>query len=185
MIHREETIKSETIYEGKLITLRKETVTVKGGRTATRELVDHPDGAAVAAVTDDGELVMVKQFRKPIETTIWEVPAGKADPGEDPLEAARRELEEETGYRAERYEFLTAMYPSVGFMDEKLYIYLATGLTQGQTHPDEDEDLVIETMDLDLLHERVMAGEIEDAKTIIAVLMAWERVRDVCARDNT
>jgi len=177
VIHIEETIKSERIYEGKILSLRKDTVTTVGGGVGTREIVEHPSGAVIAAVTDDGEMVMVEQFRKPIERTIWEAPAGKVDEGEDPLECARRELVEETGYHADSFEFLTAVYPSVGFMNEKLYIYLARGLHKGEAHPDWDEDLATELMDLDLLHERAMAGELDDAKTVIAILMAWEKLR--------
>ena len=177
MIHIEETIDTERIYDGKILHVRKDTVTVKGGRTATRELIEHPGAAAIVPLTDDGEVIMIKQFRKPIESTIWEVPAGKIDPGEDPLETAKRELEEETGLRAENYEYLTAMYPTVGYSTEVIHIYLATGLSQGPSHPDEDEDIIMEHMDLDLLKQKVMEGELNDAKTIIAILMAWEKVR--------
>ena len=177
MIHYEETIDTERIYDGKILKVRRDTVTVKGGRTAYREVLEHPGAAAIIPVTDDGDVVMIKQFRKPIESTIWEVPAGKLDPGETPLEAAKRELEEETGLRAENYEYLTAMYPSVGYSTEIIHIYLATGLTQGPSHPDEDEDLIMERIDLDLLKQKVTDGEFKDAKTIIAILLAWEKVR--------
>ena len=170
MTFEEKTLKSEKIYEGAIINLRRDKVTVQGG-TSYREIIEHNGGAVIAALTEDKKLVMVRQYRKPADKVMLEVPAGKIDPGEKPLEAAVRELKEETGYTAEKVEFLTQFYPSVGYSEEMLYLYLCTGLTPGETNFDENEAIDIEEVELDRLFKMVMSGEIDDAKTLIAILM--------------
>ena len=170
MTFEEKTLKSEKIYEGTIINLRRDKVTVQGG-TSYREIIEHNGGAVIAALTEDKKLVMVRQYRKPAGKVMLEVPAGKIDKGEKPLEAAVRELKEETGYTAEKVEFLTEFYPSVGYSEERLYLYLCTGLTPGETCFDENEAIEIEEIDLDRLFKMAMSGELDDAKTIIAILM--------------
>lgn len=170
MTFEEKTLKSEKIYDGVIINLRRDKVTVQGG-TSYREIVEHNGGAVMAALTEDKKLVMVRQYRKPAGKVMLEVPAGKIDKGEKPLEAAVRELKEETGYTAEKVEFLTEFYPSVGYSEERLYLYLCTGLTPGETCFDENEAIEIEEIDLDRLFKMAMSGELDDAKTIIAILM--------------
>ena len=170
MIFEEKTLKSEKIYEGTIINLRRDKVTAQGG-TSYREIIEHNGGAVIAALTEDKKLVMVRQYRKPADKVMLEVPAGKIDPGEMPLEAAVRELKEETGYTASKVEFLTEFYPSVGYSEERLYLYLCTGLTPGETCFDENEAIEIEEIDLDRLFKMAMSGELDDAKTIIAILM--------------
>lgn len=170
MTFEEKTLKSEKIYEGAIINLRRDKVTVQGG-TSYREIIEHNGGAVIAALTEDNKLVMVRQYRKPADKVMLEVPAGKIDPGEKPLEAAVRELKEETGYTAEKVEFLTQFYPSVGYSEEVLYLYLCTGLTPGETNFDENEAIDIEEVELDRLFKMAMSGEIDDAKTLIAILM--------------
>ena len=170
MTFEEKTLKSEKIYDGVIINLRRDKVTVQGG-TSYREIVEHNGGAVMAALTEDKTLVMVRQYRKPADKVMLEVPAGKIDPGEMPLEAAVRELKEETGYTASKVEFLTEFYPSVGYSEERLYLYLCTGLTPGETCFDENEAIEIEEIDLDRLFKMAMSGELDDAKTIIAILM--------------
>lgn len=169
MTFEERTIKSEKIYEGAIINLRRDKVTVQGG-TSYREIIEHNGGAVIAALTEDKKLVMVRQYRKPAGRVMLEVPAGKIDPGEKPLEAAVRELREETGYTASHIEFLNQFYPSVGYSEEMLYLYLCTGLTPGETSFDENEAIDIEEIELDKLFKMAMSGEIEDAKTLIAIL---------------
>ena len=168
MVFEEKVISSEMIYEGKIINLRKDKVTVING-TSYREVVEHSGGAVLLAVTDDRRMIMVRQYRRPADKVMFEVPAGKIDPGEDPLETAVRELKEETGYTAENVRYLCRFYPSVGFSEEVLYLYLCTGLTEGETDFDENEALDIEKWDIGELHEMVMRGEIDDAKTLIAI----------------
>ncbi|WP_372238966.1 NUDIX hydrolase [Paenibacillus sp. FSL A5-0031] len=169
---REETIKTEPIFEGKMITLQVDTVTLADGRTATREIVKHPGAAAVMALLD-GKLLVVEQFRKPLEKFQIEIPAGKLDPGEDPMTAAARELEEETGYRSDDLTLLSAFYTSPGFADEKLYIYFTDKVEQGVINPDDDEDLKVEAITLEQAEAYIQEGRISDAKTILAVY-AWK-----------
>ena len=172
MIFEEKTISSQMIYEGAILNLRKDTVEVVGNKISAREIVEHNGGVTLAAVTDDNKMVMVKQFRKAAGKAILEAPAGKREKGEDPLETAVRELKEETGYTASSVKLLTKFYSSVGYSEEIIYIYLCTGLTPGETQFDDNEAIDIIEYDLDNLYEMAANGEIEDAKTIIAILMA-------------
>ncbi|WP_281285945.1 NUDIX hydrolase [Paenibacillus sinopodophylli] len=172
LLWREETISTEPIFEGKMITLQVDTVTLADGRTATREIVKHPGAAAVMALLD-GKLLVVEQFRKPLEKFQVEIPAGKLDLGEDPITAAARELEEETGYRSDDLKLLSAFYTSPGFADEKLYIYFTDKVEQGVQNPDEDEDLKVEAITLEQAEAYIQEGRISDAKTILAVY-AWK-----------
>ena len=170
MTFEEKTISSEMLYEGAIINLRRDKVTGQNG-TSWREIIEHNGGAVLAAVTPEGKMVMVRQFRKPAERVMLEVPAGKIDPGEKPEHAAVRELKEETGYTAGRVRHLTSFYPSVGYSEEVLHLYLCTDLTAGETCFDENEAIDVEEMDLNVLHRMVMDGDIQDAKTAVAILM--------------
>ncbi|MCR2803086.1 NUDIX hydrolase [Paenibacillus soyae] len=169
---REETIQSEPIFQGKIISLQVDTVSLADGRTATREIVRHPGAAAVMALLD-GKLLVVDQFRKPLEKFQIEIPAGKLDGDEDPMVAAARELEEETGYRAKDLKLLSAFFTSPGFADEKLYLYFASELEPGRQQLDEDEDIQVEAITLEQAEAYIAEGRISDAKTILAVY-AWK-----------
>ena len=169
MTFEENTIKSERIYEGAIINLRRDEVTVQNG-TSMREIIEHNGGAVLAAVTGEGRLVMVRQYRKPAGRVMLEVPAGKIDPGESAEAAAKRELKEETGYTAGKIKFLMQFYPSVGYSEEILYLYLCTDLTPGETNFDENEAIDIEEYEINRLHKMVMDGDVQDAKTIIAIM---------------
>ncbi|MFF2482087.1 NUDIX domain-containing protein [Paenibacillus sp. NPDC058071] len=169
---REETVSTQPIFEGKVITLQVDTVSLPNGKTATREIVKHPGAAAVMALKD-GKLLVVEQFRKPLEKFQVEIPAGKLDPGEDPMEAAARELEEETGYRAEHLRLVSAFFTSPGFADEKLYLYFAESVLPGRSNPDEDEYLEVEAITLEQAERYIEEGRISDAKTVLAVY-AWK-----------
>ena len=170
MAHFEKKISSTEIYSGKVIRVTVDEVEQENGRRAKREFVHHNGGACIAALTDAGEIYMVRQFRYPIGKEILELPAGKLEPGEDPLEAAKRELEEECGLTAEHYENLGDFYPTVGYCGEIIYTYLATGLHATQMHPDEGEFLTPVKMPLNEACDMVMRGEICDGKTIAAIL---------------
>ncbi len=169
MTFEEKTVKSERIYEGAIINLRRDTVTVMNG-TSQREIIEHNGGAVLAAITDEGKMVMVRQYRKAANRVMLEVPAGKIDPGEAPEKTAARELKEETGYTPENVKFLMKFYPSVGYSQEILYLYLCTGLKAGETDFDENEAIDIEEYEIDTLYRMAMDGDIEDGKTIIAIL---------------
>lgn len=168
----ERTVATEPIFEGKIISLQVDTVELPGGRTATREIVKHPGAAAVVALLD-GKLLVVDQYRKPLEKFQIEIPAGKLDSGEDPMTAAARELEEETGYRAEELKLLNAFYTSPGFADEKLYVYFAERVVPGSRNPDEDEYLQVQAITMEEADAYIAEGRISDAKTLLAVY-AWK-----------
>ena len=177
MIFEEKTIKKETIYEGKILNLRRDVVQAVGGE-ATREVIEHNGAVAMVALTDDGKVIMVKQYRYPMRKVILEIPAGKIDKGEtDPDEAAARELKEETGYTAGRMEKLGKIYPSVGYSEEGIELYLCRDLVPGETDMDEDEAIDIEEYDFDEACRMAESGEIRDAKTICALLMARAKTR--------
>ncbi|NMB08327.1 MAG: NUDIX hydrolase [Tissierellia bacterium] len=169
MNHEEKTMKSEKIYEGKMINLRVDTVELPDKKYSKREIVEHPGSVGIIAITDDGHLVLVKQFRKPVEKTLLEIPAGKIEINEEPKETALRELYEETGYRAEKIEYLFEFYTSPGFSNEKMYLFLATELIEGNAEPEDDEYIEIEKIKLEDLIEMILKGEIVDSKTIIGI----------------
>lgn len=176
MSFNEKTISSEIKYKGKILNLRIDTVESVNGES-TREIVEHSGGAVVLPLLPNKNVVMIRQFRKPLERDVLEIPAGKIEQGESPEETAFRELQEETGYMANNMTLLTKMYPSVGYSEELLYIYLATDLEPGETDFDENEDIDTYSYHIDDLYEMVMEGKIHDAKTQVAILMTVELLR--------
>lgn len=166
----EKTLTSETKFEGRIIKVLRDTVELENGKTSAREVVCHNGGVCVAALTEQNEVLLVRQFRYPYKEVLLELPAGKLDPGEDHRPAALRELSEETGLEAGELTYLGHIYASPGFCDEALHMYLARDLTRARQHLDEDEFLDVVTMPFDTLVEQVMSGEITDAKTVAAVL---------------
>lgn len=160
-------------YRGKIVNLRVDQAELPNGRTATREVIEHPGGVCIAALTERNELLFVRQFRYPYQEVIPEIPAGKLSPGEDPLECGKRELKEETGAAAANYTFLGKLYPSPGYCGEIIYMYMATGLTYGEMNPDEDEFLEVEKIPLEEAVRQILDGTITDAKTQAAVLKVY------------
>ena len=170
---RETPLSSEEIYDGKIIRVERWQVRCANGAQAPREVVLHHGAAAVVPVFEDGTTLLVRQHRVAVDRVTLEIPAGKLDaPDEDPLVCARRELREETGLSAASMRCLTTILTTPGFCTEKIAIYLAQGLTQGETSPDEDEFLGLVRVPLDEAVDRVMRGEIRDSKTICGLLMA-------------
>jgi ADP-ribose pyrophosphatase len=168
----EKQLTTKTVYEGRIVSVRTDTAELVNGSVVYREVVEHPGGVAIVPVNERGEVYMVRQYRYPVSEELLEIPAGKLEPGEDPYECAVRELCEETGCMAGSVVPLGPFYPSPGFSKEVLHIYLATQLVPGEMKLDEDELLDVETVPLDVLTERILSGEIKDAKTIIGILKA-------------
>ena len=171
----EKPLTQEYRFRGRIINLRTDTAELPNGEVAGREVVEHPGGVCVAPLTDSGELLFVRQFRYPYGEILLELPAGKRDRAEeDPLECGKRELLEETGATAIRYRSLGCVYPSPGFCNEVIHLYLAEGLSFGEAQPDEDEFVEVERIPLSEAVTMVMNGEIRDAKTQIAILKIAE-----------
>lgn len=174
----EKEIAVEPIYSGKIFRVERATVLLPNGKTAERDLIHHNGAACVIAVDENGRVPLVSQYRAAISRVTLEIPAGKLDhPGEDPHACAVRELKEETGLLAQNVRYLTSIITAIGFCDERVSIYLATGLSQAEANPDDDEFVDVSWMDLDELAAKTMAGEIEDAKTALAALMAQNILR--------
>lgn len=170
---REIRMDEKTVFRGKLIDVEHWQVRLPDGREALREVVRHVGAAAVVPVDAEGRVTLVRQHRVAMDAVTLEVPAGKLDsPEEDPFLCAQRELKEETGLTAENWQFLTCIYTTPGFCTERIALYLAQNLTQGETHFDEDEFLRIERLTLAQAQQKVMQGEIRDGKTIIGLMMA-------------
>lgn len=156
---------------GGYLTYRQDEVLLSNGHKASRELVIHPGAVAVVAVTGQKELLLVRQYRYAVGQVLYELPAGKLEKGEDPLLSAQRELSEETGFRAANWRHLTTFYTAPGFCNEKMYLYLAEGLEEEEAHPDEDEIVSFEKVPLAEVLLKIDHGEIQDAKTILGVLL--------------
>lgn len=173
----EKKISSKQIFDGKIVKLFVDEVELPNGQIATREIVRHPGAVCVVPLTNEGEVVMVKQFRYPFDKVLLEIPAGKLEAGEDPLEAVKRELEEESGAVAGKIDHLGELYTTVAIFDEIIQVYLARDLTFKDAHPDEDEFIETTKIQLDTLIDMIMKGEIRDAKTQIALLKAEKFIK--------
>lgn len=160
---------TKNIYTGRVVTLNIDTVQLPNGVTVDLETIRHPGAAAVVPIKDDGTVVLIRQFRHAAGGFIYEIPAGKLSPGEEPLQCAARELEEEIGYRASSFELLSSIFTAPGFADEVIHVYKATGLTKGRQQLDRDEVLEVVEMPLHLAIERIQDGTIRDGKTIVGL----------------
>lgn len=172
MDYTEKTLRRINSYHGVIVNVTMDMVELPNGEKSMREVVEHPGGVCVAAVDENNMVTLVRQYRFPLQDHLLELPAGKLEPGEEPFPAAVRELSEETGLEAGKWTDLGFIYTSPGFSTEKLYLYLARELTQGEAHPDPNEFLDVEKRPLEELLEMTMRGEIADGKTAIAVLKA-------------
>ncbi len=164
------------IYNGRIITVHNDDVMLCDGSTAQRECVDHPGGVAVIGITDDNEILLVRQFRYPYKETIYEIPAGKVEKGEDPFETGKREFKEECGAVADNYFSLGEIYPSPGYTSEVIRLWGATGIHFEEQELDEGEFLEIHKMKLETIVDKIMSGEIKDAKTVAAVFKLKEKL---------
>ena len=166
----EEVIDSEITWRGKIFDVERLQVRLPNGHTSVRDVVRHRGAAAVVALTTSGKIALVRQYRTSLGRVTVEIPAGKLDPGEDPLECAKRELKEETGFVAGRIAYLTTIATSCGFADELIHIYLATQLSFEGARPDDDEFLNVDLVPVGELVDAVLDGKIEDAKTVVGAL---------------
>lgn len=174
----EETLASEQIYAGKVVTLRVDTVRMDGGREVKREVVEHAAAVAIVPIAADGQVLLVRQFRSPVGDFLLEVPAGTLDEGEEPDVAVQRELQEETGYRAATIRRLTGFWVAPGYDTEFIHVYLGEGLSESRLDPDEDEAIEVERYTLDEALAMIADGRICDAKSIVGLLaVARERGR--------
>jgi ADP-ribose pyrophosphatase len=160
---------TKNIYSGKVVTLNIDRVQLPNGETVDLETIRHPGAAAVVPVKDDGTVVLIRQFRHAAGGFIYEIPAGKLQPGEAPLQCASRELEEEIGYRASSFKLLVSILTAPGFADEVIHIYRGTGLTKGRQRLDRDEVLEVVEMKLAEAVRKIEDGTIRDAKTIVGL----------------
>ena len=167
-------IRKREVYKSKIFTVAEEVATDPSGFQIDRAIVRHGGSAVMLAVDERKRVLLVKQFRLPAEKDLWEIPAGRLDPGEKPLDAARRELAEETGYTAKKWKKLVAWWPSPGYVSEKMHLFLATDLQRGKATPMEDERIETRWFKKKELGRLIGQGKIEDGKTLIAFLY-WRR----------
>jgi len=165
-------LSTRSVYQGKLLHVREDRVELPDGRQATREYIVHPGAVVVIPLLDNGDVVMERQFRYPLRRDLYELPAGKLDPDENPLSCGQRELLEETGYVARQWRFVATIHPCIGYSDESISLYLAEGLSLGQHQRDGDEFLEIFTIPLAEALEWVRTGRITDVKTVIGLFWA-------------
>ena len=178
-MHQERTISSERVYEGKIIGVRVDTVELPSGRETKREVVEHSGATAIVAVDSEGDVLLVRQYRKPVEKALLEIPAGGIEAGEDPLGCARRELAEETGFAAGRWDKLGTFYTTPGFSTEEMHVFLATGLTPVDGTADYDEVIELVRSPLSATPELIASGEICDAKSIAGLLLALRKTGEL------
>ena len=174
---QERTLHTERIYQGRLVGLRVDTVELPSGRKTKREIVEHGGVAAIVVIDSENNVLLVRQYRKPVERVLLEIPAGGMESGEDALVCARRELEEETGFSAERWEELGFFYTSPGFCTEQMHLYLATELRPAKNAADDDENIEVVRVPLASVPELIASGEVCDAKSIAGLLIALRRVQ--------
>jgi ADP-ribose pyrophosphatase len=168
----EPTVESRIVFQGRILNLRVDTVRLPSGRTAVREIAEHSDSICVVPLDENGNVLMVRQYRKPAETVLLEVPAGGVEGGEISEETVQRELQEEVGYRAGQLQHLSSFWLAPGWCTEYMHAYLATDLTPATLDADDDENILVERVPLEQALDLIASGEIEDVKSIAALLLA-------------
>lgn len=163
-------LSSQIVYEGKVFGIRRDEVIEPTGVRTTREMITHPGSVVVLPVLPDGRVLLIQQYRYAARQFLWELVAGRMDPGETPIEGAARELREETGYRAKRFKIFLEFFPTPGFLEEKMYLLLAVGLTPGEAAPEDDEKIVARAYTNKELDQMLRKKKLRDAKTIAGVL---------------
>jgi ADP-ribose pyrophosphatase len=167
---RVKVLKSRMVYEGPVFGVRRDEVIEPNGVKAVREMITHSGSVVVLPVLEDGRILMIQQYRYATRQYLWELVAGRIDPGESVKKAAARELKEETGYKAKRLSIFLDFFPTPGFLEERMYLLLAEGLTAGEAQPEEDEKIISRAYTLKELHEMMKRGKLHDAKSIAGIL---------------
>lgn len=167
LIHR------EIVYKGKIFDVAEDTIEIEKGRVTKWDLVLHNGATAIVPMTEENEIILVRQYRNANNTEVLEIPAGKLEKGEDPYHCAIRELEEETGYKAGHMEKICEMFSAIGFSNEKLHLFLAKNLKKGKQHLDEDEYITLEKYPISEAVKMIFSGEIQDSKTIVGILSVY------------
>ena len=176
-IEPEKTLKSEKIYQGKILSLRVDTIEMPNKKYSKREIVEHKPAVVIIGIKGK-KLLMVKQYRKAVNKTLLEVPAGLVEVTETPVQAAGRELEEETGYLCENPKYIMEFYTSPGYSDEKIDLFLAEDLVKTEQHLDDGEFLEVEEIDIEELRKKVIYGEVQNASSIIAINYAYDYIKN-------
>lgn len=176
---KETKINSKVVYEGDFLDVRKDNVLLPNGEKGNREWINHPGASVIIPILPDGKIALIRQFRYAVGSEFIELPAGKLDPGESPLECAKRELEEEIGYKSNKIEFIANIHPAIGFANEKMNLFLATDLVQTKQNKDADEFIDLMPANLEKALELVWSNKITDVKTIIGIL--W--FQKICNND--
>ena len=162
----EQRISSRRLYDGRILNLRVDEVKIENGKFTSREIVEHRGAAAIVPLLSEGEVILVRQYRYAVSAELLEIPAGTLEPGEEPEDCAKRELEEETGYRCQAIAKVLECFVAPGYSTEKIHIYLAKGLTKTRTKTEEDENITVESFPFVAALDKIRSGEIQDAKTI-------------------
>lgn len=172
---------SEMVYQGKVFGVRRDEIVEPGGVHATREVVTHPGSVVVLPVFPDGRILLIQQYRYATRQFLWELVAGRIDEGESVEKAAARELLEETGYTAKKLRVFLDMFPTPGFLEERMYVLLATGLTKGQAQPEEDEKITLKTLSRAQVEKMIRGNELRDAKSIAGLLYYFRFLAELTA----
>lgn len=178
MDYYEKTIEEKHIYKGNVINVSMQTVILPNGKEATRDIVKHPGAAVIIAISANHEIYLVEQYRKPIDRITLEIPAGKLDEGEEPIECASRELKEETGLESKRIKHIASIHSTPGFSNEILHMFVATELTEGNSNADEDEFISSVKIPIEKTIKMILDGEITDSKTIVGILLADKIIKN-------
>lgn len=180
----EETLSVEEIFKGAILNVTRDTVLLENGEKATREVIHHNGGVCVVPITDNGEVIFVRQFRYPFQKALLEIPAGKLEKGESPRVCGERELKEEAGAEAEEIIYLGCLYPTVAYDTEIIHMYLAKGLSFSSQDLDEDEFLDVEKIPLEKAYKMALLNEIPDSKTQLAIMKAYALEKGLINKDE-